>query len=192
MSAGGVTLIPNSQLMFAGGKEGVIFLLNRDDMGKLEGENGGPLQRFQGHERLRPKGLRADSRNGVLGRKNDGVLYVWDRRDVLRAYNFVNNRFVTTPAAVSAVQTGDERWPQRVGEWLRRGERHRVGRHDAIDEERRACSRDTARLPRLRRRPGNLQQRYEQRARRARRFHKVCATGGREWKSLRADAVRRP
>ena len=37
MSAGGVTLIPNSQLMFSGGKEGVIFLLNREDMGKLEG-----------------------------------------------------------------------------------------------------------------------------------------------------------
>ena len=47
MSAGGVTLIPNSPLMFSGGKEGVIFLLNRDDMGKLEGANGGPLQRFQ-------------------------------------------------------------------------------------------------------------------------------------------------
>ena len=27
-------------------------------------------------------------------------------RDVLRAYNFVNNRFVTTPAAVSTVETG--------------------------------------------------------------------------------------
>jgi hypothetical protein len=39
ISAGGVTLIPNSQLMFAGGKEGVIFLLNREAMGKLEGEN---------------------------------------------------------------------------------------------------------------------------------------------------------
>src|SRR6185436_2915530 len=47
MSAGGVTLIPNSPLMFSGGKEGVIFLLNRHDMGKLEGASGGPLQRFQ-------------------------------------------------------------------------------------------------------------------------------------------------
>jgi hypothetical protein len=47
LSAGGVTLIPNSQLMFAGGKEGVIFLLNRETLGKLEGENAGPLQRFK-------------------------------------------------------------------------------------------------------------------------------------------------
>jgi hypothetical protein len=34
------------------------------------------------------------------------VLYVWDRRDVLRAYNFVNNRFVTTPASVSGAKPG--------------------------------------------------------------------------------------
>src|SRR5439155_16891592 len=47
LSAGGVTLIPDSQLMFSGGKEGVIFLLNRNDMGKLEGAPGGPRQRFQ-------------------------------------------------------------------------------------------------------------------------------------------------
>ena len=55
---------------------------------------------------MRPEGLRADARNGVLGRKNDGVLYVWDRQDVLKAYNFVNNRFVTTPSAVSKEKPG--------------------------------------------------------------------------------------
>ena len=67
LSAGGVTLIPNSNLMFAGGKEGVIFLLNRNNMGKLENEKGGPVQRFKSNERLRPEGLRANSRNRVLG-----------------------------------------------------------------------------------------------------------------------------
>jgi hypothetical protein len=109
LSAGGVTLIPNSPLMFSGGKEGVIFLLNRDDMGKLEGVDRGPLQRFQaGH------GCGQTDCANTLGtafwrRENDGVLYVWDRRDALRAYTFVNNRFVTTPVAVSKTappQTG--------------------------------------------------------------------------------------
>jgi hypothetical protein len=47
MSAGGVTLIPNSQLMFSGGKEGVIFLLDRNDMGKLEGAHVGPSRGFR-------------------------------------------------------------------------------------------------------------------------------------------------
>jgi len=106
MSAGGVTLIPNSQLMFSGGKEGVIFLLNRDDLGKLEGAQGGPLQRFQAGNGCGQKDCAQTLGTAFWGRHNDGVLYVWDRRDVLRAYNFVNNRFVTTPAAVSATEPG--------------------------------------------------------------------------------------
>jgi hypothetical protein len=36
---------------------------------------------------------------------------VWDRRDVLRAYNFVNKRFVTTPAAVATVKPGQTGGP---------------------------------------------------------------------------------
>ena len=106
MSAGGVTLIPNSPLMFAGGKEGVIFLLNRNDMGKLEGAAGGPLQRFQATEGCGQKDCAQTLGTAFWSRQNDGMLYVWDRRDVLRAYRFVNDRFLTTPAAVSAVKPG--------------------------------------------------------------------------------------
>jgi hypothetical protein len=106
LSAGGVTLIPDSQLMFAGGKEGVIFLLNRNDMGKLEGASRGPLQRFQAGNGCGQKDCAQTLGTAFWGRQNDGVLYVWDRRDVLRAYNFVNNRFVTTAAAVSKAKPG--------------------------------------------------------------------------------------
>ena len=104
MSAGGVTLIPDSQLMFSGGKEGVIFLLNRNDMGKLEGAASGPVQRFQASKGCGLQDCAQTLGTAFWGRQHDGVLYVWDRRDVLRAYNFVNNRFVTTPSAVSAVK----------------------------------------------------------------------------------------
>src|SRR5204863_1769389 len=89
-----------------GGKEGVIFLLNRNDMGKLEGAPGGPLQRFQAGKGCGQKDCAQTLGTAFWGRPDDGVLYVWDRRDVLRAYHFVNNRFVTTPAAVSAVKPG--------------------------------------------------------------------------------------
>jgi len=106
ISAGGVTLIPNSPLAFAGGKEGVIFLLNRNDMGKLEGAAGGPLQRFQATEGCGQKDCAQTLGTAFWSRQNDGMLYVWDRQDVLRAYHFVNGRFVTTPAAVSAVKPG--------------------------------------------------------------------------------------
>ncbi|HUQ92470.1 MAG TPA: hypothetical protein VM120_12390 [Bryobacteraceae bacterium] len=106
LSAGGVTLIPNSQLMFAGGKEGVIFLLNRETMGKLEGENAGPLQRFKATTGCGQKDCAQTLGTAFWARKNDGVLYVWDRNDFLYAYDFVNERFVTTPSAVSKEKRG--------------------------------------------------------------------------------------
>ena len=106
MSAGGVTLIPNSPLMFSGGKEGVIFLLNRNDMGKLEDATRGPLQRFQATNGCGQKDCAQTLGTAFWSRQDDGVLYVWDRGDVLRAFNFINNRFVTTPAAVSAAKAG--------------------------------------------------------------------------------------
>ena len=106
ISAGGVTLIPNSQLMFAGGKEGVIFLLNRETMGKLEGENAEPLQRFKATNGCGQKDCAQTLGTAFWARKNDGVLYVWDRNDVLNAYDFVNERFVTTPSAVSKEKPG--------------------------------------------------------------------------------------
>ena len=106
LSAGGVTLIPNSPFMFSGGKEGVIFLLNRNDMGKLEGAKGGPLQRFQAGTGCGQKDCAQTLGTAFWSLGRDGVLYVWDRGDVLRAYDFKDNRFVTTPAAVSAVKPG--------------------------------------------------------------------------------------
>lgn len=106
MSAGGVTLIPNSRLMFAGGKEGVIFLLNREAMGKLEGKDSEPLQRFRATEGCAPKDCAQTLGTAFWGRKKDGVLYVWDRMDVLRAYDFVNERFGTTPSAIGTEKPG--------------------------------------------------------------------------------------
>jgi hypothetical protein len=111
ISAGGVTLIPDTDLMFAGGKEGVIYLLDRRDMGKLEGDKKGPVQRFLATNGCGQKDCAQTLGTAFWGRKNDGVLYVWDRRDVLRAYNFVNKRFVTTPAAVGTVKPGQTGGP---------------------------------------------------------------------------------
>src|SRR5262245_56350806 len=111
MSAGGVSLIPESDLMFAGGKEGVIFLLNRGEMGKLEGAKSGPLQRFKASDGCGEKDCAQTLGTAFWRRGSDGVLYVWDRRDVLRAYHFRDKRFVTTPAAVSTVKPGQTGGP---------------------------------------------------------------------------------
>src|SRR5207237_6571358 len=89
-----------------GGKDRFMLLLNRKRMGKLEGAAGGPVQRFQATEGCGQKDCAQTLGTAFWSRQNDGMLYVWDRRDVLRAYRFVNGRFVTTPAAVSAVKPG--------------------------------------------------------------------------------------
>jgi hypothetical protein len=81
-------------------KEGVIFLLNRETMGKLEGENAEPLQRFKATNGCGQKDWAQTLGTAFWARKNDGVLYVWDRNDILNAYDFVNGRFVTTPSTV--------------------------------------------------------------------------------------------
>ena len=111
MSAGGVTLIPDSPFMFSGGKEGVIFLLDRNAMGKLESADAGPLQRFQAGYGCGQKDCANTLGTAFWRRANDGMLYVWDRRDVLRAFRFVDNRFLMIPTAVSAVTVGQTGGP---------------------------------------------------------------------------------
>ncbi len=106
LSAGGVTLIPNSPLMFAGGKEGVIFLINRENMGKLEDEKGVPVQRFKATNGCGRKDCAQTLGTAFWARKKDGILYVWDRNDFLNAYDFIDGRFVTTPSAVSIEKRG--------------------------------------------------------------------------------------
>jgi hypothetical protein len=111
MSAGGVTLIPDSPFMFSGGKEGVIFLLNRNAMGKLEGADSGPLQRFQAGYGCGQRDCANTLGTAFWRRQNDGMLYVWDRRDALRAFRFVNDRFLMIPAAISSVTVGQTGGP---------------------------------------------------------------------------------
>lgn len=98
-------MIPNTSLAFAGGKEGVIYLLNRNNLGKLECNAGGPLQRFQASSGC---GLADCSQNlgtAFWSRPSlaESMLYVWDRRDFLPAYRFNNTsqRFDTTPSVGS-------------------------------------------------------------------------------------------
>ena len=174
--------------MFSGGKEGVIFLLNRNDMGKLEGARGGPLQRFQAGNGCGQKDCAQTLGTAFWGRENDGVLYVWDRGDVLRAYNFVNNRFVTTPAAVGAAKPGMTGGPSVSANGSDVGS----GIVWAVTTQSTRSGGQAPGTLRAFRASDVSQEIYNSdmnaRTRRARRFHQVCAAGGREWKGLRADA----
>jgi hypothetical protein len=75
-------------------------------MGKLEDEKGVPVQRFKATNGCGRKDCAQTLGTAFWARKKDGVLYVWDRNDVLNAYDFIGGRFVTTPSATGSEKRG--------------------------------------------------------------------------------------
>jgi hypothetical protein len=104
LSANGVTMIPNTNLLFAGGKSGIVYLLDRSNLGKLEGSQAGPVQSFQASAGCGLTDCAQTLGTAFWAHSAGGTLYVWDRGDFLRAYPFTNGRFVTLPSSQSAVR----------------------------------------------------------------------------------------
>jgi List-Bact-rpt repeat protein len=109
-AAGGVTLIPGTQFLFAGGKEGVIYLLNRNNMGHLEDTDGQPVQRFQAGYGCAQNTAAPDCAQSLgtayWDRGGDGMLYAWDKTAVLRAYHFDGDLFETAAPQVGTLTVG--------------------------------------------------------------------------------------
>ena len=109
-AAGGVTLIPGTSLLFAGGKEGVIYLLNRSNMGHLEGTDGQAVQRFQAGYGCAQNIVAPDCAQSLgtayWDRGSDGMLYVWDKTGVLRAYHFNGQTFDAANPQVGTLSIG--------------------------------------------------------------------------------------
>jgi hypothetical protein len=98
-TANGVTLIPGTTLAVAGGKIGVVYLLNQSSLGGLEGGGGAPLQEFQASHGC---GM-ADCGQHLpvaFWPSTTPHLYVWDVHDYLRAvpFNHVSQRFSVAAA----------------------------------------------------------------------------------------------
>jgi len=94
----GVVLIPNTNLVIGAGKQGVVYVLNRDDLGQFHnGSDNQIVQSFQGST--------AGSINGSPvywnTPSNGPVIYLWPGGDPLKAYRLVNGRFQTTPIGQS-------------------------------------------------------------------------------------------
>jgi len=102
ISGGGVILVPGTDYLVAGGKEGVIYLLKRSAMGNLDGAGAGAWQKFPGIN-----GCMTDCA-ATLGtawwNKTNPILYAWSRRDYLRAFAFNGSTLNTTPAAVGTLR----------------------------------------------------------------------------------------
>ncbi len=88
LSANGVTLIPNTDVAFAGGKAGVIYLVNQTNLGGLEPGRNTPLQEFQASHGCGTTDCGQHLPTAYWPRPNAPYLYVWDVQDYLRAYPF--------------------------------------------------------------------------------------------------------
>jgi hypothetical protein len=136
LGAGGVTLMPNTNLAFTGGKEGVIYLMDRSNLGGLQNNPTPDDSDKPGHNFQRPWNFQGFLKhgNGLVplqsfhashgcGFTNCGqhlstaywanrfhpYLFVWDKGDILRAYPFDQafRRFRTHQSTVGPVQVND-------------------------------------------------------------------------------------
>ena len=92
LDSSGATLIPGTPLVIDGGKQGVLYLVNRNHMGHLG--DGHAVQHFQA------TGSHLHSIVYWDSAKNGGMIYMWGQRDHLRAYRFNGKKLDPTPFAM--------------------------------------------------------------------------------------------
>lgn len=89
LNSGGPLLVPGKNLVLGGGKEGVLYLINRDHFGHLGDKNAAQ------HLRV----TRSHIHNLVYWKsaKSGELLYLWGQKDKARAYKFNGNKFEKKP-----------------------------------------------------------------------------------------------
>jgi len=107
LGAGGLTLIPGTGLLIAGGKTGAFFVLNRSNLGGYVPGNTQVVQTWQA-----TAGCPSQAWNGcdeihhtALWNRGGGaapLLYLWAWEEALQAFAFNGSTFNTTPVARNA------------------------------------------------------------------------------------------
>lgn len=92
LDSSGAMLVPGTHLVMDGGKQGVLYLVNADDMGHLGDEHA--VQHFQA------TGSHLHSIVFWDSAKSGRMIYMWGQRDHLRAYRFNDEKLTETPAAM--------------------------------------------------------------------------------------------
>jgi hypothetical protein len=104
LGSAGLLLIPNTNYVVGGGKEGVLYLANTNSLGEFNASNDQVRQEFQAiygqgtsHIHGTPSYFDSDA--------NGPTIYVWGENDVLRAfkYNATTGLLNTTPWAMSSM-----------------------------------------------------------------------------------------
>ena len=90
LDASGATLIPGTHWVVGGGKEGVLYVLNTENLGHASDDH--VIQYFPATR------LNLHSLVFWNSDQHGGLLYVWGQRDKARVYGLANGRFNETPS----------------------------------------------------------------------------------------------
>jgi hypothetical protein len=99
LGVSGPVLIPNTNLLLSGSKQGILYLLNTNNMGHQVNGNGQIVQSFQaanGHIHGDPVYYTSPT----LG----PLFYIWGEGDYLKAFHFDGSTLSTTPVMQSSFQ----------------------------------------------------------------------------------------
>jgi Legume lectin domain/MBG domain (YGX type) len=104
LGSSGLLLIPNTNYILGGGKQGILYLVNTNGMGEFNSSTDQVQQEFQA---VTGKGTSHIHGGPVFynSAANGPMTYVWGENDVLRAYPFneVSSLINTTPLATSTM-----------------------------------------------------------------------------------------
>jgi len=104
LGSSGPILIPGTNHIVGGGKNGMVYLLNSAAMGHLQSSSSGPLQSFLATAGCSSGVTCAEIHSTALWNcAGSPVLYVWGWNDTLRGYRMANGLFNTQEFAESAV-----------------------------------------------------------------------------------------
>jgi hypothetical protein len=100
LGSAGVLLIPNTNLLTSGGKEGKLYLLDRNNLGHYRASSDSQiLQSFQ----VAASGRHFHSTPTFWNGPSGPHVYTWCEADFGKAFKVENDRLVTTPASQTTV-----------------------------------------------------------------------------------------
>jgi hypothetical protein len=105
VGSSGPILLPNSNLLMGGGKQGVIDLLDSQNMGHLETSGNQPLQEFQATPACSGYPCAEIHSTALWDVSPNPIFYVWGWNDVLRGFSLIGGQFDTTPFSQSSVES---------------------------------------------------------------------------------------
>jgi hypothetical protein len=107
LGSSGPTLIPGAGLVLGGGKTGTVFLLNTNAMGHTQTGNGQIVQSFLGTTGctvpVMDQGCSQIMGQAFWYSAPTPTLYLWGVHDQLKAYQFSNGQFSTTPVSTGTM-----------------------------------------------------------------------------------------